>query len=134
MRAEVERWRRADPETDTVCAFEIIAATAQSAPGPSGLYRARISAAALNAMIALARENSCLTILDLQVGWSSVPVELPYFTQWLSQPDVHLVQRLRNQILCRKCNRGPALSRRHFWQRWRPSDPRRSNRPSAVRP
>ena len=90
IRAEVERWRRADPETDTVCAFEIIAATAQSAPGPSGLYRARISAAALNAMIALARENSCLTILDLQVGWSSVPVELPYFTQWLSQPDVHL--------------------------------------------
>ncbi len=90
IRAEVQRWQRADPDTDTVCAFEIIAVTAQAAPGASGLYRARISPAALNAMIALARENSCLTILDLQVGWSSVPVELPYFTPWLSQPDVHL--------------------------------------------
>jgi hypothetical protein len=90
LRADVERWRKADPETDVVCAFEIIAITAQAAPGPSGLYRARITPVALNEMIALARENSCLIILDLQVGWSSVPVELPYFTPWLSQPDVHL--------------------------------------------
>jgi hypothetical protein len=90
LRADVERWKKADPETDAVCAFEIIAITAQAAPGPSGLYRARITPVALNEMIALARENSCLIILDLQVGWSSVPAELPYFTPWLSQPDVHL--------------------------------------------
>lgn len=73
-----------------MCAFEIIAVTAQAAPGPSGLYRARIPANSLNAMIALARESSCLIILDLQVGWSTVPVELTYFIPWLSQPDVHL--------------------------------------------
>jgi hypothetical protein len=90
LRADVERWMKADPETDVVCAFEIIAITAQAAPGPTGLYRARITPDALNEMIALARESSCLIILDLQVGWSSVPVELPYFNQWLSQPDVHL--------------------------------------------
>jgi hypothetical protein len=90
LRADVERWKKADPETDAVCAFEIIAITAQAAPGPTGLYRARITPAALNDMIALARESSCLIILDMQVGWSTVPVELPYFTGWLSQPDVHL--------------------------------------------
>jgi hypothetical protein len=90
IRADVARWQAADPDTDHVCAFEVIAITAQAAPGVTGLYRARITPNALNEMIALARESSCLIILDLQVGWSSVPVELPYFIPFLSQPDVHL--------------------------------------------
>jgi hypothetical protein len=90
IRADVARWQAADPSTDHVCAFEIIAITAQAAPGATGLYRARITPNALNEMIELARASSCLIILDLQVGWSSVPVELPYFVPWLSQPDVHL--------------------------------------------
>jgi hypothetical protein len=90
IRADVARWQAADPDTDHVCAFEVIAITAQAAPGVTGLYRARITPNALNEMIALARESSCLIILDLQVGWSSVPVELPYFIPFLLQPDVHL--------------------------------------------
>jgi hypothetical protein len=68
----------------------VISIVAQRSAGPSGLYRARIGPVALNEIIALARANGCLTILDLQVGQSSVPVELPYFLPWLAQPDVHL--------------------------------------------
>ncbi len=88
--ADAKAWAVADPSTTTRCAFDLIAITAQASKGPAGLYRARMSPAVLGSMIALARANGCITILDLQVGQSSVPVELPYFLPWLALPDVHL--------------------------------------------
>ncbi len=88
--ADVRAWAAADPSVTTRCAFEVIAIVAQASKGRSGLFRSRIGAGPLDAIIQLARANGCITILDFQVGQSSVPIELPYFLHWLAQPDVHL--------------------------------------------
>ena len=90
LRADVAMWAEADPTVTTRCAFEIIAVVAQASPGKSGLYRARIASDPLNAMIALARTSGCITILDVQVGHSTVPAEVAALLPWLSEPDVHL--------------------------------------------
>jgi hypothetical protein len=83
-------WQTADPLTPTKCALELIAITAQAEPGEKNLHRARLSEAKIDEVLGWAREANCLLILDVQVGWSSVPDELPYLAKWLGEPDVHL--------------------------------------------
>jgi hypothetical protein len=83
-------WQTADAYTPTRCGLEVIAITAQAAPGAGGLYRSRLSAKTLNEMLAWARESKCLLILDVQVGASDVPTELAYLAPWLSEPEVQL--------------------------------------------
>ncbi len=83
-------WQTADPATPTKCALELIAITAQAEPGEKNLHRARLPDAKIDEVLGWAREASCLLILDVQVGWSSVPDELPFLEKWLSEPDVHL--------------------------------------------
>ncbi len=90
LAAETKRWEAADPSTPARCALEMIAVVVQGGAGPSGLYRGRTSAKVLDQVVALARGAGCLTILDVQVGWSNVAAELPYLQRWLEQPDVHL--------------------------------------------
>ena len=84
------RWQDADPQTPTRCALQLIAVVAQASPGAGSLYRGRASAATINTVIGWGRQRGCLTILDVQVGWSNVVNEVAYLERWLSMPDVHL--------------------------------------------
>lgn len=84
------RWQIADPQTPTRCALQLIAVVAQGSPGVGSLYRGRASAATINKVIGWGRERGCLTILDVQVGWSNVAAEVAYLEPWLALPDVHL--------------------------------------------
>ena len=93
MKDNAERtaqWAKADPARIHRCAFELIAVTVQASAGASGLYRARMPATLIDTVLGWARSAGCLLILDVQVGWSSVPVELPFLEPWLAQNDVHL--------------------------------------------
>ena len=90
LTALTQRWQDADPKTPTRCALQLIAVVAQGSPGPGNLYRGRASAATINKVIGWGRERGCLTILDVQVGWSDVPTEVAYLERWLAMPDVHL--------------------------------------------
>ena len=90
LAAQTEVWRSADPATRTQCALELIAVTAQAGSGPNGLYRARMKPAVIEAVIGWARSVGCLTILDVQVGRSTVASEVDYLRPWLKLPDVHL--------------------------------------------
>jgi hypothetical protein len=90
LTALTQRWQAADMRTPTRCALQLIAVVAQGSPGVGSLYRGRASAATINKVIGWARERGCLTILDVQVGWSNVPVEVAYLERWLAMPDVHL--------------------------------------------
>ncbi len=90
LTALTQRWQVADPQTRTRCALQLIAVVAQGSPGAGSLYRGRASAATINKVIGWGRERGCLTILDIQVGWSNVPAEVAYLERWLAMPDVHL--------------------------------------------
>jgi hypothetical protein len=90
LSAWTRTWQNADPATPTKCALELIAVTAQAEPGEKNLHRARLPESKVDEVLSWAREANCLLILDVQVGWSSVPDELPYLERWLGEPDVHL--------------------------------------------
>jgi hypothetical protein len=90
LKKQTIRWQAADPTTPTRCGLQLIAVIAQASPGPSELYRARTAPAVIDKVLGWARSAGCILLLDIQVGQSSVPDELPYLLPWLSQPDVHL--------------------------------------------
>ncbi len=90
LAAQTQVWRSTDPATRTQCALELIAVTAQAGSGPNGLYRARMKPAVIETVIGWARSVGCLTILDVQVGQSTVASEVDYLRPWLKLPDVHL--------------------------------------------
>jgi hypothetical protein len=90
LETQKQAWADADPGTFTKCALELIAVVAQADAGSDKLHKARASEKVIDDTIALARSKGCLTILDVQVGWSTVADEIPYLEKWLSEPDVHL--------------------------------------------
>jgi hypothetical protein len=90
LRGEVAAWAAADPAVETLCAFELIVTSAQASPGRDGLYRARMGDAFVADALAFARSAGCLLVLDIQIGRSTVPAELPWLVRWLNEPDVHL--------------------------------------------
>ena len=90
LAAQTEVWRTADPGSRTQCALELIAVAAQAGSGPNGLYRARMKPALIERVIGWARTAGCITILDVQVGLSTVASEVGYLRPWLALPDVHL--------------------------------------------
>ena len=90
LKLKTQVWQTADPSTPTKCALELIAVVAQASPGKRNLHRTRTSEARIDEVLGWAREAQCLLILDVQVGWSSVPDELPFLRKWLNEPDVHL--------------------------------------------
>lgn len=90
LKLKTQVWQKADPLTPTKCALELIAIVAQAAPGKGNLHRARMSAAKIDEVLEWARQEGCLLILDVQVGWSTIPDEMPFLSRWLKEPDVHL--------------------------------------------
>ena len=87
---EVARWRKADPATPVKPALHLVAVTAQGAPGRDGKYRLRMDSTLIEKVYGWAKRKDALLFLDVQVGWSTLPEELPRLARFLSRPDVHL--------------------------------------------
>ncbi|MEJ0054038.1 MAG: hypothetical protein WDN10_04965 [bacterium] len=90
LRAAVAEWQVADPATPVVPAIDYIAITAQASPGADGKYRFRMPDSQIQIALDLASQVNGIVFLDLQVGLSSLPVELPLIEKYLKMPQVHL--------------------------------------------
>jgi hypothetical protein len=90
LQAEVAKWNVADPSTPAIPAIDYIAITAQGSPGADGKYRFRMPDSEIDKAVALANQVHGIVILDIQVGLSSLPVELPLLDKYLAMPNVHL--------------------------------------------
>jgi hypothetical protein len=90
LKAEVAKWNAADPSTPAIPAIDYIAVTAQGSPGADGKYRFRMPASEIDKAIALADRVNGIVVLDVQVGLSTLPSELPILEPYLKRPEVHL--------------------------------------------
>ena len=87
---EVERWRKADPDTPVQPALHLIAVVAQADPGKDGKYRQRADSGLIERVYGWAKRHDALLFLDVQVGGSTMQEELPRLMKFLERPDVHL--------------------------------------------
>jgi hypothetical protein len=71
-------------------ALQLIAVTAQPAPGRDGMYRLRMDTSLIEKVYGWAKSRNALLFLDIQVGHSTMQQELPRLMPFLSRPDVHL--------------------------------------------
>jgi hypothetical protein len=88
--AEVAAWSRIDPATPAIPALHVIVLVADATPGPSGKYRTRHDSAMIEKVYGWARSRNALMFVDLQIGQSTLQVELPWIEKFLIRPDVHL--------------------------------------------
>lgn len=90
LRAEVVKWNEADPTTPVMPAIDYIAVTAQGSAGKDGKYRLRMPDSQIDYALELAKEVNGIVILDVQVGLSTLPQELPQLEKYFKMPNVHL--------------------------------------------
>jgi hypothetical protein len=90
LNSEIEVWNNADTLTPVISAIHYIAITAQSKPGKGNNYRLRMSGTQIQKAISLAKKINGITFLDIQVGHSTIPLELPTLEPYLIKTDVHL--------------------------------------------
>ena len=90
LQNEVARWNSADPATPAIPAIDYIVVTAQGSPGQDGKYRLRMPSSEIDKAVALASKVNGIVILDVQVGLSNLPAELPRLEPYLKLPQVHL--------------------------------------------
>lgn len=90
LRSEKAVWEAADPETPVIPAIHYIAVTAQGSPQADGTYRLRMPDKEIEKAIALAEQVNGVVFLDIQVGLSSLPSELPRLEKFFKHPKVHL--------------------------------------------
>ncbi len=88
--SEVSAWNKADSLLPVIPAIHYIAVTAQSSPGKGSKYRLRMPDHQIEKAISLGRKIEGITILDVQVGHSTVWSEVPLLEKHLIHPDVHL--------------------------------------------
>lgn len=90
LRNTVMAWEKADPNTPVIPAIHYIAMVAQGSAGADNMYRAVMPDEEIEKAYELAHEVDGVLFLDLQVGRSTLPEELPKFRTYLERPDVHL--------------------------------------------
>jgi hypothetical protein len=90
LNAEVAKWNLADPATPAIPALHYIAVTAQGSAGSDGKYRFRMPDSQIDKVIQMAAKINALVFLDVQVGLSTVQVEVPLLDKYLKMPQVHL--------------------------------------------
>jgi hypothetical protein len=90
LKAAVAEWQAADPSTPVIPAIDYIDITAQGSAGKDGMYRARMPDSQIDIALDLAKQVNGIVILDIQVGLSNLPTELPLLEKYLSMPNVHL--------------------------------------------
>jgi len=90
LAATAAEWTKADSAHPARAALHLIATVAQGHKGVDGLYRVRHSDSLIAKVAGWAEQRNLLMFLDVQVGWSNVPAELPRLIPWLKKPWVHL--------------------------------------------
>ncbi len=90
LQAAVAQWEAADPSTPVIPAIDYIDVTAQASAGKDGKYRARMPDSQIDKAITIANKVHGIVILDIQVGLSTLPQELPLLIDYLKMPTVHL--------------------------------------------
>lgn len=89
LQGEARAWSQADPASAVRPGLELVAAVASDYPGEDGRYCTRMPAALIERVIGWAHRRGWITILDVQVGRSSVRAELERLRPYLRRPDVH---------------------------------------------
>ncbi len=90
LKAEVRKWNEADPGTPAIPALHYIAVVAQASAGTDGKYRARMPDAEIDKVLKMAEKINAIVFLDIQVGFSTIQLELPRLEKYLKMPQVHL--------------------------------------------
>jgi hypothetical protein len=90
LKAAAAEWAAADPSTPVIPAIDYIAVTAQGSAGRDGKYRAQMPDSQIDKALAIAAQVNGIVILDVQVGLSTLPAELPELKKYLAMPNVHL--------------------------------------------
>ncbi|MCC3155862.1 hypothetical protein LJ737_01340 [Hymenobacter sp. 15J16-1T3B] len=87
---QVQAWRRADPAQPARPALHMVAVIAQRDAGPDGKYRELQPDSVIRRVIRWGHAHGCLVFLDVQVGLSTLPAELPRLAPYLRDSIVHL--------------------------------------------
>ena len=90
LEEKVKEWETADLSTPVVPALHYIAVTAQDLPGKDGNYIARMPDSQIEKVLGMAKKINGIVFLDLQVGKSDLPAELPRLKKYLRMPEVNL--------------------------------------------
>jgi hypothetical protein len=90
LQATAATWKAADPSTPVIPAVDYIVTTAQGTPQSDGTYRLRMPGDQIQKAIDLANQVHGIVFLDVQVGLSDLPRELPRLAPYLKQANVHL--------------------------------------------
>jgi hypothetical protein len=83
-------WAKAEPGRKVIPALHLIATVAQGKPGSGAKYRLRHSDQLIEQVLGWAESRGWLVFLDVQIGHSTVPDELPHLVKYLERPYVHL--------------------------------------------
>ncbi|MBC7884881.1 MAG: hypothetical protein H7X99_05365 [Saprospiraceae bacterium] len=87
---EVDYWQKADSLTSVLPALHYLAVTAQHSPGKGKMYRLRMPDQQIDEVLDLAGKVKAITILDIQVGHSTLKKEIPELEKYLMMDSVHL--------------------------------------------
>jgi hypothetical protein len=89
--SEVNKWKRADPNTPVQPALHYIAVVAQGSSWKDETYRWRMPEKQIDSIlnIGMMRKN-IIVFLDIQVALSNIREELPRLEKYLKMPNVHL--------------------------------------------
>lgn len=90
LETTVKEWELADPATPVLPALHYIAVVAQEHPGADGKHRGRMSHEKIEEVLEIAEKINALVFLDIQVGFSDLPSELPRLEEYFRLPNVHL--------------------------------------------
>jgi hypothetical protein len=83
-------WAKAEPGRKVMPALHLIATVAQGKPGSGAKYRLRHSDQLIEQVLGWAESRGWVVFLDVQIGHSTVPDELPHLVKYLERPYVHL--------------------------------------------
>jgi hypothetical protein len=86
----LKAWQAAEPGLPIQPALHSVTITAQGAAGGDGKYRLMNSAATIEETRAWAKEHNCILFMDVQVGLSDLPHELPKLAEYMKDPTIHL--------------------------------------------
>lgn len=87
---EVKEWNAADSVIKAIPALHYIYTTAQPSPGKDGKYRYRMPLSQIDTILNWAKEINAIVFVDIQLGFSTLPQEIPWLEKYLSMPNVHL--------------------------------------------
>lgn len=90
LKAEVQKWEKADPAHPVQPALHLIAVVAQGDPGKAGKYRMIMPDKVINEVYGWAKEAGAIMFIDIQTGHDDIRAILPRFEWILKNPDVHL--------------------------------------------